>query len=208
MIKFGPVHGQNSTLTHFPHYWPSVRRIHDDVTQWKHFPRYWPCLGGIHRSPVNSPHKGQWRGALMFSCASVNAWVNNLGAGDLRRHRDHYDVTVMIQNNPQQISAILLCFVLSWLCCRSLWIYLWYLGPVSLRLMTSQFKDIVTHTQKYKTVKCIFCGVWIQNFVRNFKGVLWNCTQNFEPMQRKICILRGCKKLTTCDIVELWRVKS
>ena len=25
---------------------------------------------GIHRSPVNSPHKGQWRGALMFSLIS------------------------------------------------------------------------------------------------------------------------------------------
>ena len=36
-------------------------------------------------------------------------------------------------------------------------------GPVSLRLMTSQFKDIITHTQKYKTVKCILCGVWVQN---------------------------------------------
>ena len=24
------------------------------------------CVG-VHRSPVNSPHKGQWRGALMFS---------------------------------------------------------------------------------------------------------------------------------------------
>ena len=31
--------------------------------------------------------------------------------------------------------------------------------------MTSQFKDIVTHTQKLKAVKCIFCSVWIQNFV-------------------------------------------
>ena len=32
---------------------------------------------GIHRSPVNFPHKGQWRGALMFSliCAWINAWV-------------------------------------------------------------------------------------------------------------------------------------
>ena len=39
------------------------------------------------------------------------------------------------------------------------------LGPVSLRLMTSQFKDIVTHTQKYITVKCTFYGVWVQNFV-------------------------------------------
>ena len=39
---------------------------HDDVIIWKHFPRYWPFVRGIHRSPVNSPHKGQWRGALMF----------------------------------------------------------------------------------------------------------------------------------------------
>ena len=50
-----------------------------------------------HRSPVNSPHKGQWRGTLIFSliCARINGWVNNGEAGDLRRHRDHYDVIVM-----------------------------------------------------------------------------------------------------------------
>ena len=70
---------------------------HDDVIKWKHFPRYWPFVRGIHRSPVNSPHKGQWHGALMFSliCAWINGWVNNRWAGDLRRHRAHYDVTVM-----------------------------------------------------------------------------------------------------------------
>ena len=66
-------------------------------------------------------------------------------------------------------------------------------GPVSLRLMTSQFEDIVTHTQKSKTVTCIICGVWVQNFVWNFKGALWNFTQNFEPIHRKLCILRGVK---------------
>ena len=61
------------------------------------FPRYWPFVRGIHRSPVNFPHKGQWRGVLMFSliCAWINDWVNNREAGDLRRHRAHYDVTVM-----------------------------------------------------------------------------------------------------------------
>ena len=70
---------------------------HDDVIKWKHFPRYWPVVRGIHRSPVNSPHKGQWRGALMFSliCVWINGWVNNREAGDLRRYRSHYDVTVM-----------------------------------------------------------------------------------------------------------------
>ena len=40
---------------------------HDDVIKWKSFPRYWPFVWGIHLSPVNSPYKGQWRGALMFS---------------------------------------------------------------------------------------------------------------------------------------------
>ena len=70
---------------------------HDDVIKWKHFPRYWPFVRGIHRSPVNSPHKGQWRGALMFTliCARINGWVNNHEAGDLRRHHAHYDVIVM-----------------------------------------------------------------------------------------------------------------
>ena len=70
---------------------------HVDVIKWKHFPRYWPFVRGIHRSPVNSPHKGQWHGALMFSLIFVwiNDWVNNREAGDLRRYHTHYDVTVM-----------------------------------------------------------------------------------------------------------------
>ena len=74
---------------------------HDDVTKWKHCPHYWPFVRGIYRSPVNSPHKGQWRGALMFSliCAWINAWVYNREAGDLRRHRAHYDVNVMKKHN-------------------------------------------------------------------------------------------------------------
>ena len=70
---------------------------HDDVIKWKHFPRYWQFVWGIQRSPVNSPHKGQWRGALMFSliCAQINGWVNNREAGDLRRHQAHCDVILM-----------------------------------------------------------------------------------------------------------------
>ena len=63
------------------------------------FPRYWPFVREIHRSPVNSPHKGQWRGALMFSLigASTNGSANNRDAGDLKRHRIHYNITVMIK---------------------------------------------------------------------------------------------------------------
>ena len=69
-----------------------------DVMKWKYFPRHWPFVRGIHRSPVNSPHKGQWRGALTFYliCVWINDWVNNREAGDLRPYRVHYDVIVKI----------------------------------------------------------------------------------------------------------------
>ena len=42
-------------------------------------------------------HKGQWRGALMFSLiyAWINGWTNNPEIGDMRRYCAHYDVIVM-----------------------------------------------------------------------------------------------------------------
>ena len=54
--------------------------------KWKRFPHYWPFMRGI-----------KWRGASMFSliCTWANSWVNNRDDGDLRRHRVHYDVTVL-----------------------------------------------------------------------------------------------------------------
>ena len=77
---------------------------HYDVMKWKHCPRYWPFVRGIHRSPVNSPHKGQWRGALMISliCAWIKDWLNNGEAGDSRSYSAHYDVTVMWINVEYQ----------------------------------------------------------------------------------------------------------
>ena len=66
-------------------------------SNWKHFPRYWPFVLGTHRSPVNSLHKGQWGGALIFSliCAWINGWVHSRETGDLRHNCLHYDATVM-----------------------------------------------------------------------------------------------------------------
>ena len=85
-----------------PHKFMWMEFFMHDVIKWKHFPRYWPFVRGIHQSPVNSPHKGQWRGALLFSLIFVwiNAWVNDHEAGDLRRHHAHYDVIVMAWPYP------------------------------------------------------------------------------------------------------------
>ena len=84
----------------FPIVTLSTKPIHDDVINWKHFPRYWPFVRGIYRSPANSPHKGQWRGALMFlwSAPWINGWVNSSEAGDLRCHLAHYDVYKCLLN--------------------------------------------------------------------------------------------------------------
>ena len=66
------------------------------------------CVGN---SPVTGefPHKGQWRGALIFSLiwAWINGWVNNRDVGDLRRHRAHYDVTLM--NSGKRLWLETLC---------------------------------------------------------------------------------------------------
>ena len=68
-----------------------------DVIKWKHFPRYWPfCAGNLpvtgefpSRRPVTPKRWG-------FLCTWTNGWKNNRDAGDLRHHRAHYDVIVMV----------------------------------------------------------------------------------------------------------------
>ena len=75
---------------------------HGDVSWWRHpiletFSALLALYAG--NSPVTGefPHKGQWRGTLMFSliCAWICGWVNNREAGDLRRHSAHYGIIVM-----------------------------------------------------------------------------------------------------------------
>ena len=86
---------------------------HNDVIKWRRVPRHWPFVPGIHRSPTYSPHKGQWRGALMFSliCAWINGWVDNREVGDSSRHRAHYDVIVVVRSMWYKGNAyhLLLC---------------------------------------------------------------------------------------------------
>ena len=75
--------------------------------------------------------------------------------------------------------SLLPCHDMLVLTCLLLW-------GISLRFMTSQLKNIVTHTGEYNAVKCIVFGVWVQNFVWNLKGTLWNFAQNFELIHFKI----------------------
>ena len=69
---------------------------HDDVVKWKHFLRYWPLCGeltGDRWIPLTKARDAEvW--CFLWS-AWINDWVNYHEAGDLRRHRGHYDVIVM-----------------------------------------------------------------------------------------------------------------
>ena len=76
--------------------------------KWKHFPRYWPFVLGNPRSPVNSPHKGQWRGALIFPLVRLN---KRLGKQSRRRWFEtpshsvwrHYNVAIIPFTEPKLI---------------------------------------------------------------------------------------------------------
>ena len=99
-FSIGETNSYVCLFTVFPHIFPDTYNTFHEIW-WRHQMETFSALlaiwRGIHRSPVNSPHKGQWRGALMFSliCVWIIVWVNNREAGDLRRYRAHYDVIVM-----------------------------------------------------------------------------------------------------------------
>ena len=92
------------------------------IPSWRHqmetFSTLLPPSEGNHRSPVVSPYKGQWRGALMFSliCARTNGWAKNRDAGDLKRYCAHYNVIVIYE-----------CHRAHRICQRWFW---WWLGVV------------------------------------------------------------------------------
>ena len=92
---------------------------------WRHQMKTFSVLlsfcAGNSPVPVNSPHKGQWRGALMFSliCAWIHDWVNNREAGDLIRHRGHYDVIVMLAKCPTIHHVFVNEGLISWDVCGS-----------------------------------------------------------------------------------------
>ena len=127
---------------------------------------FWPFVQRIHRSPVNSPHKGQSCGALMFSliCTWINSWVNNPEVGDLRRHRAHCDVSVMnmlyIIYSVSRAVCTRVCCVLHMLCFCALYIHGWYLLstgqiPQGCFFGTGVFKWLFYHGQVITAItKC------------------------------------------------------
>ena len=73
----------------------------DDVIIWKHFPRYWPSVGeftGFWWIPHTKANE-LW-------CFLSSASELSVGAGDLRRHRAYYDVTIMTHSAQDVFASI------------------------------------------------------------------------------------------------------
>ena len=139
---------------------------HDDVIKWKHIPRYWLFVRGIHRSPVNSPNKGQWRGALIFSLVSTETigWVSNRDAGDLRRHRAHYEVIVMrlLNGAPSNGNVPLTAYPIE---------YLDFFFNLPIDKMTYYFSEI----NKFRRERPTFIQGWLNPSTTSILNLINHC---------------------------------
>ena len=156
--------------------------------------------------PVNSPRKGQWRGALMFSliCVWMNDWVNNREAGDLRRYRTHYDVIVMvvqhdIRNKKIYCFTVRICVHCGHICLKHIvlcmfpsWLFQWLFNISKCRQVTYTWIEVTCH----------LCSLWRDNF-RAKQGITVTNVCKFQPNmcpsivsgwlaygQRIVCIAR------------------
>ena len=181
---------------------------HDDVIKWKHFPRYWPSVRGIHRSPVNSPHKGQWRGALMFSliCVWINGSVNNCETGDLRRYRAYYDISVImtvfctgcmeINNSYKQtvVNTARIKFMI-------------VLSLLSARVLSLKCTEDI-HSLAFPTWPIIQKAHALLNTHPNSTSIWWTCWRSWRHARLNIVIqkktsncLSLCPILTSCGCI-------
>ena len=90
----------------------------DIVSWWRHQMEPFPVLLALceDNPPVTDGFltKSQWRRASMCSliCARTNSWAYNRVVGDLRRHRAHYGVTLLM--NPQRNGIYNVIYWMEW----------------------------------------------------------------------------------------------
>ena len=85
-------------------YQDSIPHNHYDVIKWKHVSLYWSFVRGIHRWPMDSPHKGKWSVALMFSQICPLA---NRGSFPLHINSYRFFNSDRWRNNIEKLSALL-----------------------------------------------------------------------------------------------------
>ena len=176
--------------------------------------------------PMNSPHKGQWRGALVFSliCVWLNSWLNNREVGDLRRHRGHYDVNVMsgsrcviqwqnitYENNNEETFISSHYFILCWV------IVNWKLKN-KLQLNSNQNTNIFFRKRLFEKVLCAMAAILPTSICLNSRTSRWlsavlkylQCVSSGDTTINIIIIIiiimyaRGCWVHSLSEMWHLW----
>ena len=126
----------------------------------------------------------------MFSliCAWINGWVNNGEAGDLRRHRIHYDVIVMVQEPGHQ----------------QLWYWHSSLGIFPFQHQSGEY--IVLRHFGRNTNRCseyVFVTVTDTYWPRYFILAIWLPTKHIASPQGLNWL-----SISSCDQAALWTTLS
>ena len=83
----------------------SITGGHDDVIKWKHFPRYWPFVREICAVTGDFPaQRPVTRSFDDFFDLRLNKRLSKQ-AGDLRGHRAHLNVIVMLSGYAAQVTS-------------------------------------------------------------------------------------------------------
>ena len=137
-----------------------INTLHDDVIKWKKFQHYWPFVRGIE-FPAQRLVTRIFN--VFLDRAWINGWVSNREAGDLRRHRNHYDVTIMelqkhCHGDQGQIGVIHLWYPLDAINIKLTWCIV-HRDPASnihrKKHVTKQVICVTSPYQLYST--CPFC---------------------------------------------------
>ena len=105
---------------------PSGNEAHDDVIKWKYFLHYWPFVRGFtgHRWIPRTKTRDAELWCFFRSVPWIDGWVNSHEAGDLRRHRAHYDVIVMKLFCVDKVNTMATDFM-KWGCFSICWMLFW-----------------------------------------------------------------------------------
>ena len=107
--------------------------------------------GNIFRvtGPLCGEFTGHWKISLttasdtdlwcfLWSAPWINGWVNNRGAGEMRRHRAHYDVILMLNAESERLVDHLTH------CCRknSKWVYNCHIGFIGIKTTKANISEL------------------------------------------------------------------
>ena len=130
---------------------------------WRHQMETFSVLLAISAGNSPVPHKGQWRGALMFplNCVWIIGRENNRQAGDLRRYGAHYDVIVMIiRFNINKINHGWVTISAAWICYMAMNFAFMYFYPFINPIIQNTFLQKIYHS----LTSLLACLPWMKPF--------------------------------------------